>query len=37
MFYRYYIFFKEEQSENEIRNGKLDHETPLYVILNNNK
>jgi len=36
-FYKDYDKLKELQSQFHILNGELEHETPLYVILNNNK
>jgi len=36
-FYKDFDKLKELQSQFHILNGELEHETPLYVILNNNK
>jgi hypothetical protein len=36
-FYKYVDRLKELQSQFNIINGQIEHETPLYVILNNNK
>jgi len=36
-FYKHLSRLEELQKIYYIRNGELDHETPLYVILNNNK
>lgn len=36
-FYKYLTRLEELQKTFHIRNGEIEHETPLYVILNNNK
>lgn len=36
-FYKYLSRIEELQKQFHIKNGELEHETPLYVILNNNK
>jgi hypothetical protein len=36
-FYKYLSRLQELQSQFHILNGEIQHETPLYVILNNNK
>jgi hypothetical protein len=36
-FYKYLSKLQELQKKFFIRNGEIEHETPLYVILNNNK
>ena len=36
-FYKYLSKLEELQKKFFIRNGEIEHETPLYVILNNNK
>ena len=36
-FYKHLSRLQELQKQFHIRNGEIEHETPLYVILNNNK
>ena len=36
-FYKYFDKLKDLQTKFHILNGELQHETPLYIILNNNK
>lgn len=36
-FYKHLSRIQELQTQFHIRNGEIEHETPLYVILNNNK
>jgi hypothetical protein len=36
-FYKYFSRLQELQAQFHIINGEIQHETPLYVILNNNK
>jgi hypothetical protein len=36
-FYKYLTKLEKLQTQFHIKNGEIEHETPLYVILNNNK